>query len=111
MQHGIQIHDGGNHFQTAIHLSGKGVSGIDLVGSLQVGLNLHNNNIRLGEGWIEFRYRNNCIEVLKGVSGCLAASYTSAARRGKNEGNEDLKSICPSPAHDSGAASATPGQV
>jgi hypothetical protein len=24
MQHGIQIHDSGNHFQTAIHLKGKG---------------------------------------------------------------------------------------
>jgi hypothetical protein len=75
MQHGIQIHDGGNHFQTAIHLPGKGTTGIDLPGAFQVGLNLHNNNIRLGEGacveldgkgLIKLRYKNNRIEFLNG---------------------------------------------
>ena len=75
MQHGIQIHDGGNHFQTAIHLPGKGATGIDLPGAFQVGLNLHNNNIRLSEGacveldakgQIRLRYRNNRIEFLNG---------------------------------------------
>ncbi|HVM50625.1 MAG TPA: hypothetical protein VMU04_21540 [Candidatus Acidoferrum sp.] len=75
MQHGIQIHDGANHFQTAIHLPGKGVTGIDLPGTFQVGLNLHNNSIRLGEGacmeldgkgQIKLRYRDNRIEFLNG---------------------------------------------
>lgn len=75
MQHGIQVHDGGNHFETAIHLAGKGSTGIDLPGNFQVGLNLHNNNIRLGEGacveldgkgQIRLRYKNNRIEFLNG---------------------------------------------
>jgi len=75
MQHGIQIHDGANHFQTAIHLPGKGATGIDLPGSFQVGLNLHNNGLRLnegacieldGQGRIRLRYRNNRIEFLNG---------------------------------------------
>jgi hypothetical protein len=75
MQHGIQIHDGGNHFQTAIHLPGKGATGVDLPGAFQVGLNLHSNNIRLnegacveldGKGQIRLRYKNNRIEFLNG---------------------------------------------
>jgi hypothetical protein len=75
MQHGIQIHDGANHFQTAIHLPGKGTTGIDLPGAFQVGLNLHNNSLRLNEGacveldskgQIKLRYRNNRIEFLNG---------------------------------------------
>jgi hypothetical protein len=75
LQHGIQIHDGANHFQTAIHLPGKGATGIDLPGAFQVGLNLHGNNIRLaegscveldGKGQIRFRYKNNRIEFLNG---------------------------------------------
>jgi hypothetical protein len=80
MQHGIQIHDGGNHFQTAIHLKGKGATGIDLPGNYQVGLNLRNNNIRLNEGAcveldgtgrIKVRYQNNRIEFLNGDR-CIA---------------------------------------
>ena len=75
MQHGIQIHDGGNHFQTAINLKGKGATGIDLPGNFQVGVNLHDNNIRLnegacveldGKGQIKLRYKNNRIEFLNG---------------------------------------------
>jgi len=75
MQHGIQVHDGGNHFQTAINLKGKGATGIDLPGSFQVGLNLHGNNLRLNEGAcvelegtgrIKVRYHNNRIEFLNG---------------------------------------------
>jgi hypothetical protein len=75
MQHGIQIHDGANHFQTAIHLPGKAATGIDLPGTFQVGLNLHNNNIRLsegacveldGKGQIKLRYKGNRIEFLNG---------------------------------------------
>jgi len=75
MQHGIQIHDGGNHFQTAINLPGKGATGIDLPGAFQVGVNLHSNNIRLSEGacveldakgLIRLRYKNNRIEFLNG---------------------------------------------
>jgi hypothetical protein len=75
MQNGIQIHDGGNHFQTAINLPGKGTTGIDLPGSFQVGVNLHSNNIRLsegacveldGKGQIRLRYKDNRIEFLNG---------------------------------------------
>ena len=86
MQHGIQIHDGGNHFQTAIHLKGKGATGIDLPGNFQVGLNLHDNNIRLnegacveldGKGRIKVRYKNNRIEFLNGDR-CIAHLDTNA---------------------------------
>lgn len=75
MQHGIQIHDGGSHFQTAINLKGRGTTGIDLPGSFQTGLNLHSNNLRLnegtcieldGRGQIKLRYKNNRIEFLNG---------------------------------------------
>ncbi len=75
MQHGIQVHDGGNHFKTAINLKGKGTTGIDLPGNFQVGVNLHNNNLRLnegacveldGKGRIKVRYKDNRIEFLNG---------------------------------------------
>ncbi len=75
MRHGLQVHDGGNHFQTAIHLKGKGATGVDLPGSFQVGVNLHSNNLRLnegacveldGQGQIKVRYKNNRIEFLNG---------------------------------------------
>ena len=75
MQHGIQIHDGANHFQTAIHLNGKGATGIDLRGNYAVGINLRQNSLRLeegacveldGTGRIRVRYRNNRIEFLNG---------------------------------------------
>jgi hypothetical protein len=75
MQHGIQVHDGNNHFQTAINLPDKGAAGIDLPGSFQVGLNLRSNNLRLnegasieldGKGQIKLRYQNNRIEFLNG---------------------------------------------
>jgi len=75
MQYGIQVHDGNNHFQTAINLPGKGAAGIDLPGTFQVGLNLHDNHLRLnegacveldGKGQIKLRYKNNRIEFLNG---------------------------------------------
>ena len=75
MQHGIQIHDGGNHFQTGIHLNGKGATGIDLRGTYAVGINLGRNSLRLEEGAcvelertgrIKVRYLNNRIEFLNG---------------------------------------------
>ena len=75
MRHGIQIHDGANHFETAINLKGQGTTGVDLPGNFQVGLNLHNNNIRLnegacveldGKGLIKVRYKENRIEFLNG---------------------------------------------
>jgi hypothetical protein len=75
MQYGIQVHDGANHFQTAIHLPGKGAAGIDLPGTFEVGLKLHDNRIRLnegacveldGKGQIKLRYKNNRIEFLNG---------------------------------------------
>jgi hypothetical protein len=55
MQHGIQVHDGNNHFQTAINLPGKGAAGIALPGSFQVGLNLRDKHLRLNE--------NACVEL------------------------------------------------
>ena len=75
MQHGIQIHDGANHFETGIHLKGQGTTGIDLAGNYRVGVNLRANNLRLNEGacvelddkgLIKFRYKNNRIEFLNG---------------------------------------------
>jgi hypothetical protein len=75
MKHGIQIHDGGNHFETGIHLNGKGTTGVDLHGNYNVGINLRNNNVRLnegacveldGKGQIKVRYKNNRIEFLNG---------------------------------------------
>jgi hypothetical protein len=75
MQHGIQIHDSGNHFQTGINLKGKGATGVDLPGKFDVGLNLRANNIRLnegscieldGKGQIRLRYQDNRIEFLNG---------------------------------------------
>jgi hypothetical protein len=75
MQHGIQIHDGGNHFETAIHLNGKGKTGLDLHGNYAVGINLRQNHLRLeegacveleGTGRIRVRYKNNRIEFLNG---------------------------------------------
>ena len=75
MQYGIQVHDGNNHFQTAINLPGKGAAGIDLPGTFRVGLNLHDNHLRLnegacveldGKGQIKLRYKNNRIEFLNG---------------------------------------------
>ena len=75
MQHGIQIHDGGNHFETGIHLKGQGSTGLDLAGNYRTGVNLHGNHLRLdegacveldGKGVIKFRYKNNRIEFLNG---------------------------------------------
>jgi hypothetical protein len=75
MQHGIQIHDGANHFETGIHLKGQGTTGIDLAGTYRVGLNLQSNHLRLnegacveldGKGQIKFRFKNNRIEFLNG---------------------------------------------
>lgn len=75
MQHGIQIHDGNNHFQTAIHLNGKGTTGIDLHGKYGVGVHLRDNDLRLnegacvqldGEGTIRVRYKDKRIEFLNG---------------------------------------------
>jgi hypothetical protein len=75
MQHGIQIHDGGNHFETAIHLKGQGTTGVDLAGNYRTGVHLHDNPLRLnegacveldGKGQIKFRFKNNRIEFLNG---------------------------------------------
>jgi hypothetical protein len=75
MQHGIQVHDGGNHFRTAISLAGKGASGVDMPGKFEVGVNLRNNSLRLnegacveldGKGQIRVRYGNGRIEFLNG---------------------------------------------
>ncbi len=75
MRHGIQIHDGANHFDTAVHLKGQGKTGVDLPGNFQVGVHLHNNNLRLnegacveldGKGQIKVRFKNNRIEFLNG---------------------------------------------
>jgi hypothetical protein len=75
LQHGIQIHDGANSFQTAIHLNGKGNTGLDMAGRYGVGVHLRDNSLRLnegacveldGKGQIKVRYRNNRIEFLNG---------------------------------------------
>ena len=75
MQHGIQIHDGANRFETGIHLKGQGTTGIDLAGNYRVGLNLRQNHLRLeegacveldGQGQIKFRLQNGRIEFLNG---------------------------------------------
>jgi hypothetical protein len=75
MQYGIQIHDGEGHFERAIGLNGAGEKGIDLAGKFEVGLDAHDNAIRLnegacvildGEGRIRLRYRSGRIEFLNG---------------------------------------------
>jgi hypothetical protein len=75
MEYGIQVHDGGNHFQTGIGLNGKGDHGIDMGGTFGVGLNARGNAIRVdegtcieldGKGQIKVRYRAGRIEFLNG---------------------------------------------
>jgi hypothetical protein len=78
MQYAIHIHDHENmqtHFETAIALNGRGASGVDLPGKFDVGINTHDNPIRLnegacieldGKGQIKVRYQNGRIEFLNG---------------------------------------------
>ena len=75
MHCGIQIQDGAGRFHTGIRLNSKGSNGLDMVGKYDVGINAHDNNIRLnegacveldGEGKIRVRYRNGRIEFLNG---------------------------------------------
>lgn len=75
MQYGIQIHDGEGHFQKGIGLNGQGDTGVDMPGKFGVGINTHQNNIRLnegacveldGKGQIKVRYFNGRIEFLNG---------------------------------------------
>lgn len=78
MQYGIHIHDQEKtqtHFQTAIGLNGRGAVGVDMPGKFEIGLNAHDNNIRLnegacieldGKGQIKVRYKNGRIEFLNG---------------------------------------------
>lgn len=72
---GIQIQDGGGNFHTGIRLNGKGPNGLDMVGKYDVGINAHDNPIRLNEGAcieldgvgaIRVRYQNGRIEFLNG---------------------------------------------
>lgn len=75
MESGIQVHDGGGQFKTAINLAGKGDSGVDMKGKFGVGLNARSNSIRVdegtcieldGKGQIKLRYMNGRIEFLNG---------------------------------------------
>lgn len=75
MQYGIQVHDGAGHFETGIGLKGKGAAGLDITGKYGVGIDAHQNTIRVSEGTcIEFddhgkirmRYLNGRIEFLNG---------------------------------------------
>lgn len=75
MQYGIQIHDGGGHFDTAVALNGAGEHGVDLRGKFAVGINARSNTIRVdectcieldGKGQIKLRYQGGRIEFLNG---------------------------------------------
>jgi hypothetical protein len=78
LQYAIHIHDHENmqtHFETAIALDGRGTNGVDLSGKFDVGINTHDNSIRLnegacieldGKGQIKVRYKNGRIEFLNG---------------------------------------------
>lgn len=74
-RYGIQIQDGGNHYETAIALNGTGAIGLDTAGKYAVGLHVHDNPIRLnegacveldGSGQIRLRYHAGRIEFLNG---------------------------------------------
>ncbi len=74
-RYGIQIQDGGNHYDTAIALNGTGTTGVDVAGTYDLGLNMHHNPIRLeegacieldGKGLIKLRYHAGRIEFLNG---------------------------------------------
>lgn len=75
MQYGMQIHDGAGHFEKAIGLNGHSETGLDLAGKFAIGVNAHDNNIRLnegacveldGKGQIKVRYLNGRVEFLNG---------------------------------------------
>lgn len=75
-QYGIQVQDGGGQFTTGVGLNGSGAVGVDLAGHFGVGVNAHNNTIRVnegtcieldGKGQIKLRYLNGRIEFLNGA--------------------------------------------
>jgi len=75
MQYGMQIHDSEGRFETGIGLNGHSKVGLDMAGQFEVGLNTHNNPIRVnegtcieldGKGLIKVRYLNGRIEFLNG---------------------------------------------
>jgi hypothetical protein len=75
MQYGIQIHDNQGRFEKGIGLNGHGAKGVDLAGTFEVGLDAHDNPIRLnegacvildGKGDIKLRYLKGRIEFLNG---------------------------------------------
>lgn len=75
MQYGVQIHDGQGHFEKAIGLNGASKVGVDLAGKFDIGIDAHDNPIRLnegasvildGKGQIQVRYLNGRIEFLNG---------------------------------------------
>ncbi|MBN1490787.1 MAG: hypothetical protein JXA69_12790 [Phycisphaerae bacterium] len=74
-QFGIEMHDGGGHFEKAIGLNGQGRVGLDMAGQYDVGLHTHGNSIRVDEGTcieldgagrIRLRYKDGKIEFLNG---------------------------------------------
>lgn len=77
---GIQVQDGGNHFENAISLNGSGSAGVDVAGKYDSALNAHDNPIRLnegasiildGKGQVRMRYMAGRIEFLNGDR-CIA---------------------------------------
>jgi hypothetical protein len=74
-QFGIEMHDGGGRFEKGIGLNGTGQAGMDIAGEYDLGINTHDNSIRLNEGAcieldgagkIRIRYRAGRIEFMNG---------------------------------------------
>jgi hypothetical protein len=75
MQYGIQVHDGQGSFEKGIGLKGKGQAGLDIEGTYERGVDLHDNDIWLNEGacvvldgagQVRVRYVEGRIEFLNG---------------------------------------------
>ena len=74
-QYGIQIEDADSHFEKGIGLNGKGDAGMDITGKFGVGIDAHDNSIRLNEGAaieldgvgkVRLRYNQGRIEFMNG---------------------------------------------
>ena len=74
-QYGLEMHDGGGHFEKAIGLNGKSRVGLDVAGDYGIGIHTHDNSIRLNEGAsieldgvgkVCLRYRAGRIEFMNG---------------------------------------------
>lgn len=74
-QYGIQIQDADSRFEKGIGLNGKGDVGLDMAGKYGVGIDAHDNSIRLNEGAaieldgvgkVKLRYNQGRIEFMNG---------------------------------------------